>query len=368
MKCAGIKQLLSEYVDGVLDAQTKADIEEHISTCTGCRQALEDLKALLGELRAVEPVKAPEDFLNQLHERIKSRFSLGKIFRTLFVPMRIKIPIQLVTVTATAVLVFSVINLQQPVMQLSDAPMVSEEEEVKLEVMKEPVKPTPGRKILAQKPASTKTVTHKKPKTTKAKDIALKGLRMEEATDKKAFARTMQKEKRTIELALVLKTGEPGRVDLQFAPEEKAPLPEREEALDEESKAYMGSSSRSRIAGKAAAKEEVVAGAVKKDKKAETPLPVQPSALKEEAGEPELDVNKITEKLKKLVKDLNGEIKSIEYDNKTGHPISLTVEIPDDKYPVFYGELKEMGALHGPAPAVNEKIKEMIKIELVISK
>ena len=368
MNCTGSKKLFSEYIDGVLDSDTKAQLEEHVSTCADCQQKLQELKILVEEIRGMEQLKAPDDFIDRLNERIEPRFSLSKIMKTLFVPIKIKIPIQLVTVTATVVLVFSVINLQQPVMQLLDAPVVSEEEELKQEVTKEPVKLTPDRKIFVQKPASTKTVAHKKQKTTKAKDIALKGLRMEKATDKKAFVRTMQKEKRTIELALVLKTAEPGRADLQFAPEEKAPLPEKVEVLDEESKTYMGSSSRSRIAGKAAAKEEVVAGAVKKDKKAETPLPAQLSALKEEAGEPELDVDKITEKLKKVVKDLNGEIKSIEYDNKTGHPISLTIEIPDDKYPVFYGELKEMGALHGPAPVVNEKTKEMIKIQLVISK
>ena len=368
MNCAGIKELLSQYVDGVLDAQTKADIEEHISTCLGCQQEIEELKALVEEIRSIEQLKAPNDFLGRLHKRIEPRFSLGKIIKTLFVPMKIKVPIQLVTATATAVLIFSVINLQQPAMQLSDVPMVSEKEEVKQEAIKEPVKPTPDGKMFVQKPASTKAAVHKKQKTTKAKDAALKGFKREKATDKKAFVRTMQKEQRTIELALVLKTDEPARADLQFAPEEKAPLSERVEALDEESKAYRGSSSRFRIAGKTAAKEEVVAGAVKKDKKAETPLHAQPSALKEEAGEPESDVNKITEKLKNLVKDLNGEIKSIEYDNKTGHPISLTAAIPADKYPVFYGELKKMGALNGPAPAVNDKKKEMIKIKLVISK
>ena len=369
MKCADIKQLLSEYVDGVLDADTKAQLEEHILQCTGCRQALEDLEALVGELRAVEPVKAPEDFLDQLHERIESRFSLAKIIKTLFVPLQIKIPIQLVTVTATAVLVFSVINLQQPVMQLSDAPMVSEEkEETKQEVMKEPVKPTPGSKIFVQKPASTKTIAHKKQKTTKAKDIALKGLRMEKAIDKKAFTRTMQKEKKTIELALILKTGEPGKANLQSAPKEKAPSPERGEALDEKSRTYGGSSSRLGATRKKAPKAVVETSSFKEDKEDKALPDSEPSALKEESGEAELGVDKITEKLKKLVKDLNGEIKSIEYDNKTGHPISLTVEVPDDKYSVFYGELKEMGALHGPAPAVNEKKKEMIRIKLVISK
>lgn len=372
MNCAWSKKLFSEYIDGVLDSDSKAQLEEHLLQCSDCRRSLVELKALVGELRAVEPVKAPDDFLDQLHERIEPRFSIGKILRTLFVPMRIKIPVQFVTATATAVLVFSVINLQQPEKQLpekllKDAPMISEKEESKPELMQEHTEPLLERKISAPKPVSQKIAAHKKQKTTKAKDIALKGLRMEKATDKKTFARPMQKEKKTIELALVLKTGEPGRADLQFAPKEKTPLPEKVEAVDEESKAYMGSSSRSRIAGKTASKEDTVAGAVKKDKKTETPLPAQTFELKEKAGEPELDVDKITEKLKKLVKDLNGEIKSINYDNKPGYPISLTVEIPDDKYAVFYGELKKMGVLHGPAPVVNEKKKEMIKIKLVIN-
>ena len=368
MNCIGSKKLFSEYIDGVLDSDTKAQFEEHVSTCADCQQKLQELKMLVEEIRGMEQLKAPDDFIDRLNERIEPRFSLGKIMKTLFVPIKIKIPIQLVTVTATVVLVFSVINLQQPVMQLLDAPVVSEEEEVKLEVMKEPVKPTPGRKILVQKSASTKTVSHKKPKTTKAKDTALKGLRMEKATDKKTFARPMQKEKKIIELALVLKTGEPDRANLQFAPEEKAPSPERGEALDEESRTYADSSSRLGAARKKAPKAVVETSSFKEDKEDKALPDSEPSALKEESGEAELDVDKITEKLKKLIKDINGEIKSIEYDDKPGHPISLTVEIPDDKYPVFYEELKEMGALHGPAPAVNEKKKEMIRIKLVISK
>jgi len=357
MKCAGIKQLLSEYVDGVLDAQTKEHLEEHISTCVGCQQELKQLKALVGELRAVEAVKAPDDFLDRLHERIEPRFSFGNIIKTLFVPIRIKIPVQLVTATATAVLVFSIINLHQPEKQLSqkllkDAPMISEKEELKPELMKEPTEPLPEKKIYAPKPASQKTIAYKKSKTRKFKDIALKGL----------------KTKKILELTLVLKTDTYRKSALKIKPLKTAPRVESSEVYDEEEKADTRSFLRTRMAGKAAAKEEVVADAVQKDKKAKTLLPVQPSALKEEAGESKLDVDKITEKLKILVKALNGEIKSIEYDNKTVHPISLTVVIPADKYPVFYGKLKEMGDFHGPSPVVDEKKKEMIRIKLVISK
>jgi hypothetical protein len=357
MKCAGIKELFSEYVDGVLDSDTKEQVEEHVLQCTVCRQALEELKALVGELRAVEPVKAPGDFLDRLHERIEPRFGFGNIIKTLFVPMRIKIPVQLVTATATAVLVFSIINLQQPEKQfpeklLKDAPMISEKEESKPELMKEPTEPLPERKRYAPKSAYQKTVVHKKQKTTKAKNIASKGLKTEKA----------------VELALVLKTDTYRKPALKNTLLKASPPVESSKVHDEEKKADTRSFLRTRMAGKAVQKEEMVADAVKKDKMAETPLTTQQVALKEKAGVPEADIDKITKKLKKLIKDLNGEIKSIEYDNKTGHPIFLSAMIPADKYTAFYEKLKEMGALNGPASALNEKKKEMIKVELVISK
>lgn len=364
MKCAGIKQLLSEYIDGVLDADTKAQLEEHVSTCTGCQHELQELKILVKEIRGIEQLKAPDDFIDRLHERIEPRFSLNKIMKTLFVPMQIKIPIQLVTVTATAVLVFSIINLQQPVMQLSDAPMVSEEEETKQEVMKEPVKPTPDRKISAPKPVSSKTATHKKPKTTKAKDIALKGLRMEKATDKKAFTRTMQKEKKTIELALVLKTGEPGRANFQFAPKEKAPSPERGEASDEESRTYAGSSSRLGAARKKAPKAVVETSSFKEDKEDKALPDSEPSESKDETFGVIADVNQRVKELENLIERSNGKILSIEYEEKSQTPKSLTAQIPATQYNRFYEKLKSLGALQGPAPAINVKEKEMIKVKI----
>ena len=370
MKCAGIKQLLSEYVDGVLDADTKAQLEEHISTCAYCQQELQELKALVEDLGSLKYAKAPDNFLDRLNERIEPRFSLSKIMKTLFVPIKIKIPIQLVTVTATAVLVFSVINLQQPVMQLSDAPMVPEEEELKQEVMKEPVKSTPARKIFVQKPASTKTVAHKKQKTAKAKDIALKGLRMEKVTDKKSFASTMQKEKRTIELALVLKTAEPGRADLQFAPEEKAPLPERVEALDEKSKAYMGSSSKLGAARKKAPKAVVETSSFKEDKEDKALPDSEPSESKDETFGVVAEVNQRVKELENLIERLNGKILSIEYEEKSHRPKSLTAQIPATQYNRFYEKLESLGTLQGPAPAINEKRNEMIKIKVrfIVSK
>ena len=195
MNCAGIKELLSEYVDGVLDAQTQADIKEHIATCTGCQKEIKELKALVEDLGILEQAKAPDDFIDRLHERIESRFGFGRIINALFVPMRIKIPMQLVTATATAVLVFSIINLPQPEKQvaeklLKDASTISEKEEVTPELIKESKESLPGRKTHTPKPVSQKTTAYKKSKTRKVKNIPLKKLKTENI----------------IKLALVLKT------------------------------------------------------------------------------------------------------------------------------------------------------------------
>ena len=357
MKCAGIKPLLSEYIDGVLDAQTQSDIDRHISTCTNCQREVKELKALVEDLGSLEYAKAPDDFLDRLHERIAPRFGLGKMIKKLFVPMRIKIPVQLVTATATAVLVFSIIQLHKPERQfpqksLKDVPMISEKEEVKPERMKELTEPLPEKKIATAKSVSPKTVAHKKTETKKVKGLVSKRL----------------KTKKVIELALVLKTATYQKPALKIAPIKAAPPAQSSKVHDEEEKAGTGASFRSRMAGKAAVKEEEAADAVKKDKKAKTTSPAQPSALMEESAESGSDVDNITAKLKEIVKHINGKIQSVEYDHNTGHPNFVSALIPADSYAVFYGELKKMGVLHGPLPAVDEKKKEMVKIRLVISK
>ncbi len=84
MECAEIKQHLSGYLDGVLDAQTIAIVDEHLSACKGCKQELESLHSLVKELGAMGPVKAPDDFLEKFHERLTSGFDLGGFIRKLF--------------------------------------------------------------------------------------------------------------------------------------------------------------------------------------------------------------------------------------------------------------------------------------------
>jgi len=114
MECSRSKELLSDYIDGIIDARTKALLEEHLMVCKGCREDLASLKALVQEMGSLKSLEAPRDFLEKVHERIEQRSKFGQIMRKLFFPVRIKVPLELATVTAMAILILAVLNIQQP--------------------------------------------------------------------------------------------------------------------------------------------------------------------------------------------------------------------------------------------------------------
>jgi len=112
MECSRAKKLLSDYLDGILDSRSGAQLELHLLGCTGCRQEHDALKALVSELNRLEPVKSPPDFLDQIHERLESRSWRATIFKTLFFPLRIKLPLELAAAAAMVALIIGVIGVQ----------------------------------------------------------------------------------------------------------------------------------------------------------------------------------------------------------------------------------------------------------------
>jgi len=140
MECARVKELLSEYLDNALDVQTKALVEEHLSTCKVCSEELASSKAYTEQLGTLKAVKAPEDFLEKVHARLKQRFEFERIMRKVFVPVRIKVPLQLVAVAAMLFLVISVFKFIQPSEEkLAYVPSVSKQVTVAEKGVKEPV-------------------------------------------------------------------------------------------------------------------------------------------------------------------------------------------------------------------------------------
>ena len=71
------------------------------------------MKSLVHDLQNLEAVKAPDDFLSQLHERMDRRFDFSAFISVLFRPFRIKIPLQLATAAVMALLIFTIVHTPQ---------------------------------------------------------------------------------------------------------------------------------------------------------------------------------------------------------------------------------------------------------------
>jgi hypothetical protein len=114
MECSQIKRLLSEYVDSTLDNNTLNIIEGHLKTCGECKGEYTSLKALVNELGSIETLKAPEDFLEKVHDRIESRSFLNHMRGILFFPSRIKVTRELAALTTTALVVVVILYMFAP--------------------------------------------------------------------------------------------------------------------------------------------------------------------------------------------------------------------------------------------------------------
>lgn len=71
MTCQEFVEVLTEYLEGALDASERADIERHIVICRGCSTYVEQMRStidLLGRLSADEADAPNEKLLGRFRE------------------------------------------------------------------------------------------------------------------------------------------------------------------------------------------------------------------------------------------------------------------------------------------------------------
>ncbi|MBN1931702.1 MAG: zf-HC2 domain-containing protein [Desulfobacterales bacterium] len=120
MDCAEIKSLLSEYIDGTLDEKSKEVVKHHLSLCKICRQECIALKNLVMELNSLESEKPPADFLEKVHQRIRSTSPLERVLRFLFLPLRLKVPLEVAAALVSVGLIFFVFHIQPPAKKIAE--------------------------------------------------------------------------------------------------------------------------------------------------------------------------------------------------------------------------------------------------------
>jgi len=400
MKCTEAREYLSEYIDGLLDTQALKGLEEHLLGCAGCREELSLLKALIGDLGSLDPVQAPKDFPERLHDRIESGFGFGRIMRTLFVPLKIKIPLELATAAVMAVLVFSIWNTQQREPGVMDFPKAQKHERTVKETGPGLPAPSPVEKLSLSKPAfedsgrslpeeipgkfgkesgevSSKPIGRIKPakarpasQETQAKEPprARRGVAPEPKADetgspsaKKAYRLSGALHKKTapqlegktspVKLVLFVKADLSG----------EAPAPCEDLRTSAPPK---GTGSIKEVAREEASPETMRTGEPAEERPDRAPSFRRPSPSKDKADSPLSSLNKTFFKVKEVVRLFEGKVFSLEHDKETGQPRALTALIPSANYHSFCEKLERVALLQPPHPTLPEQNQEFVLVRI----
>jgi hypothetical protein len=286
-------------------------------------------------LNTLEPVEPPADFLEKIHQRMEPRFDLNRILRKLFVPFKIKIPLQLAAAVAASILVVMVLNLQK-----------SEYQKI------QPLK-APKSELLAEKPKSDHPTSEFKTKT-KPPAPALEeapgrlsdseqGVTAKRSRIKTPLQPSIQKESEPhpsalakarpsagkghpIELSLFLN---PSVISNAYAPNigiQKMPLPEAEKKTVEKEKT---------------------------DK----------DVLKRKfAYKPESQVDDLLFRMNQIIRPLKGKILTKEYDKQKDRVTSIHVQMPAKNFTSFCKGLSRLGTFKTPPPALSSQRLETLDL------
>lgn len=118
MNCEKIRDYFMDYIDGSLNDEDRQMVDSHLMNCKDCREELVMLKALVYDMGTDrEEIQVPEDFMNNLRERVRDTQSRGKRkikpLRTLLIAAVI-LTMSVVTVFAAKEPILELIKLVNP--------------------------------------------------------------------------------------------------------------------------------------------------------------------------------------------------------------------------------------------------------------
>jgi len=123
MDCHNIQKMLSSYIEGIISPEESKLIDEHLSACSKCKEALYGLKKTLEYVQNLEDVEPPEWLTQTVMTRIRSETEPRKgILQKLFHPLYIKLPIEAVAVVLIAVTALYIFKTIQPEIKPAKAP------------------------------------------------------------------------------------------------------------------------------------------------------------------------------------------------------------------------------------------------------
>ena len=106
--CKKFKELLSDYIEGGLDPQTKLLLEQHLKECLNCSKVITRLKTLHRTLKELPKLAVSSDFETVLRTRIRVESGLDRRRREKFA---IFLPTQSPVFAAAALIIFLAVTV-----------------------------------------------------------------------------------------------------------------------------------------------------------------------------------------------------------------------------------------------------------------
>jgi len=367
MECKKTRGLLSEYIDGTLDVKARKTVDDHLKTCKGCKEELGALKACISEVSSLKGVKAPDDFMERVHQRIEERFVFKNILRKLFIPLQVKIPLEVAAVVATVLLVVHITNRIQPIREVRFRSVVDEVSELEKGIAVEEPLGVVGK--LQDGSAAPKKAPEPAGARTREELGEVERLAHKKAVSKSVPVPEAIKEVATageepIELALLIKTEEPiwnkffGEIGLEMKAKKEAEIA----PADTETIQVVKTGAREYD------KEDLLD---RRKKRAEEKRPGLPDTISYEVAiekdtkalsSPHLD--EVISRIRNLTELVEGEVVNIEYLEDTSLPYIISVDIPAAKTGTFIERIGEIGSLKEDVPLKIERDKETVSLRI----
>ena len=104
MNCSEIEDKLSAYLDGLLHDDERNNVEKHCAECIRCRHSLEELERTKNILEELDEVEPPSWLTERVMSRIREKEEARGWLKRLFLPLRVKVPIEALAMVFVAVL------------------------------------------------------------------------------------------------------------------------------------------------------------------------------------------------------------------------------------------------------------------------
>ncbi|MRR39194.1 DUF2275 domain-containing protein, partial [bacterium] len=129
MTCKEIEVLLPGMIDGALADAEKKRIEAHLESCASCRKAFADLRKTDERVKSLEEVEPPYWLKTRVMARVREAAEQKEgIFRKLFYPLHVKVPIQALATVLIAIVAWNVYKTGEPEFRQMAPPPVAVQE------------------------------------------------------------------------------------------------------------------------------------------------------------------------------------------------------------------------------------------------